>query len=423
MRLRKLPALATAGVLAVTAACSSSGGDNPAVPTDPTQVSGKVTMWIYPINPKIEDSYWKPKVAAFKQKYPKADVNVVVQPWTNRDEQLTTAIAGNKGPDVVYLIPDQIPQYATTNALADVTDVVANDKADFLPNALEAMTYDGKLYGAPLLMSVTSVVANKKVLAKAGIAKPPATWDEALADGAKLKQAGYYLTEYNASPEATLNQTFYPFLWQAGGSVLNDDGSKAAINSPQGLQALQFLKTMVDQGYVPKDPLTTSPELDQSALCTGKAAIAFASSVSEVEACPGFNAADWEVAPPLKKADSVDYGTVGGLSILAASGHKAAAKAWIQWVTAPEQIKGFATTHDFYSPRVSTGNLFENKPMVGTAYQWLGQMKAGVTNAPSPRQLQDAIKPDLQAALLGSKDPQDALDDAANEINDQLARR
>lgn len=423
MRLRKVPALATAGVLAVTAACSSSGGDNPGVPTDPAKASGTVTMWIYPINVKIEDSYWKPKVAEFQQKYPKVKVKVVVQPWANRDEQLTTAIAGNKGPDVVYLIPDQIPQYATTGALADVSDVVASDKADFLPNALDAMTYDSKLYGAPLLMSVTSVIANKNVLAKAGIAKPPATWDEALADGAKLKQAGYYLTEYDASPEATLNQTFYPFLWQAGGAVLNDDGSKATINSPQGLQALQFVKKMVDQGYVPKDPLTTSPELDQNALCTGKAALGFARAVSEIEACPGFKESDWEVAPPLKNTASVDYGTVGGLSILAASGHKAAAKAWIQWVTAPEQIKGFATSHDFYSPRVSTGNLFASKPLVGTAYQYLSQMKAGVTNAPSPRQLQDAIKPDLQAALLGSKDPQDALDDAANEINEQLARR
>ena len=424
MRLRKVPALATAGalVLSVVTGCSSSGG-SAKVPTDPTKVSGTVTMWINPINATIDNTYWSPKVAAFRQKYPNVNVKVVIQPWANRDEQLTTAIAGNKGPDVVYLIPDQVPQYAATGALADVSDVVAADKKDYLPNALTALTYQNKLYGVPILMSVTAVIANKKVLAKAGIAKPPATWDEALTDAAKLKQAGLYLTEYLGSPDAGLNQTFYPFLWQAGGSVVSDDGTKAAINSPAGLRALQFIKKLVDEGYVPKDPLTTFPKPDQSALCTGKAALGFASAPTELETCPGFKAADWEVAPPLKDSTSIDYGTVGGLSVLAGSKHQAAAKAWIQWLASSEQMKDFDSTHDFYSPRTSAGNLFATKPLIGDAYQYLGQMTAGVTNAESPRQLQDAIKPDLQAALLGSVSAQKALDNAAKDINQVLAKR
>jgi multiple sugar transport system substrate-binding protein len=423
MRLRKAPALAMASalVLSAVAACSDTG-DSAAV-ADPADASGTVTMWIYPINEAIEDTYWEPMVEDFKQDYPDVDVEVVVQPWDNRDEQLTTAIAGGEGPDVVYLIPDQIPQYAGTGALADVSDVVESDREEFLPNALDALTYEDTLYGVPLLMSVTSVIANKQVLADAGIDAPPATWDEALDDAAKLKQAGYYLTEYDASAVSTLNQTFYPFLWQAGGSVISEDGSEATINSPEGVRALEYIKTLVDEGYVPKDPLTTFPEPDQSVLCTGKAAMAFARSVIELQACPGFDASDWEVAPPLKDVESVDYGAVGGLSVLATSDNQGAAKAWVQWMTTPERMKDFNESHHYYSPRPSTGNLFANEPLVGEAYQYLDRMETGVTNAPSPRELQDAIKPDLQAALLGSKDVQEALDAAADTINEQLARR
>jgi multiple sugar transport system substrate-binding protein len=424
MRRRKAPALAMAGALVLSAVAACSGaGESATIPDDPADASGTVTMWINPINEAIEDTYWEPVVAAFEEDYPNVDVEVVIQPWENRDEQLTTAIAGNEGPDVVYLIPDQIPQYAGTNSLADVSDVIADDREEFLPNALEAMSYDDTLYGVPLLMSVTSVIANKNVLADAGISEPPTTWDEALADAAKLKQAGYYLTEYDASPDSTLNQTFYPFLWQAGGSVLSEDGSEATINSSEGVRALEFIKQLVDEGYVPKDPLTTLPQPDQSVLCTGEAALAFARSVTELEACPGFDAADWVVAPPLKDVTSVDYGAVGGLSVLATSDNQGAAKAWVQWLSAPERIKDFNATHHYYSPRESTGNLFADEPLVGEAYEYLDLMKPGVTDAPSPRELQDAIKPDLQAALLGSKDVEEALDDAADTINEQLARR
>ncbi|MEV0842991.1 sugar ABC transporter substrate-binding protein [Actinocatenispora sera] len=421
MRVRAMAAALVAGVLAVTASACGSGSDAK-VPSDPSKVSGTVTMWIYPINEKIENTWWKSRVAAFEKKYSKVNVKVVVQPWANRDEQLTTAIAGGKGPDVVYLIPDQVPQYANTGALADVSDVVAKDKADFRQNALDAMTYQGKLYGVPMLMSVTTTVANKKVLAKAGIDAPPATWDEALADGAKLKKKGLYLTDYVATPDATLNQTFYPLLWQAGGSVLSSDGKKAAFNSPAGVKALTFVKTLVDKGYVPKDSLTVTPKPDQSVLCTNKAAMGFASSTAEVGICPGYQASDWQVAAPLKETKSVSYGTVGGLSVLSGSKNAAAAKAWVQWISSASQLKQFDLDHGYSSPRTSQGNLMADQPLVGDSEKYLGQMKTGVTNAAAPRQLMDVVKPHLQAALLGKVSVKQALADAEKDANKQLAR-
>lgn len=421
MRVRAIATLVVAGLLAATVAACGSGGDA-TVPSDPSKVSGTVTMWIYPINEKIENTWWKSKVRAFEKKYSKVDVTVVVQPWANRDEQLTTAIAGGKGPDVVYLIPDQVPQYANTGALADMSDVIAKGSGDFRKNALAAMTYQDTLYGVPVLMSVTTTVANKKVLAKAGIDAPPATWDEALADGAKLKKKGLYLTDYVATPDATLNQTFYPLLWQAGGDVLSPDGKRAAFNSPAGVKALTFVKTLVDKGYVPKDSLTVTPKPDQSVLCTDRAAMGFTSSTAELTICPGYRASDWTVAAPLKETKSVSYGTVGGLSVLSGSKNAAAAKAWVRWVSSPAQLKSFDLDHGYSSPRTSQGSLQSDQPLVGDSEKYLGIMKTGVTNAAAPRQLMDVIKPHLQAALLGKVSVKRALSDAEKDANKQLAR-
>ena len=222
-----------------TSSASTSGAtvESSAPPTADANVSGSVTQWIYPLTTDQQD-YWDAKVADFEAQYPKIKVSVVVQPWANRDEQLTTAIAGGGGPDVVYLIPDQIVQYASTGALADVTDLIGSDVSDYTPGSLEGVTVDGKIYGIPVLQSVAGTVINTKAFSDAGISELPQSLDDLLADAPALKKAGYYATQYSGSSNDTLNLSFYPLLWRFGGSVLSDDGTKAAFNDQAGVDAL-----------------------------------------------------------------------------------------------------------------------------------------------------------------------------------------
>lgn len=415
----RIAALALAGALAMaTSACGSKG--NEAVPSDPTEVSGKVTMWIYPIGGDLENTWWKPKVEEFKKKFSKVDVEVVVQPWANRDEQLTTAIAGNKGPDVVYLIPDQVSQYADTGVLADVTDVVAKDRDDFRPNALQAMTHEDKLYGVPLLMSVTTTMVNKEVMAAAGVTAIPETWDQVLEAAPKLKAKGLYVTAYQADPTATLNLSWYPLLWQAGGEVLTPDGKKAAFNSEAGVKALEFVKKLVDGGYVPKDQLTTLPPIETSAFAQGKVGLTISMASSEL-ALYKLSRDKYEVGPPLKETKQVGYGTVGGLAVLDSAKDAAAAKAWVQFVTSTPVMKDFDKTRNYFPPRKSVGALYADDPLSGGEEKYLDDMRPGVIS-PQGRALMDLIKPHLQAALLGKVEPKEALDAAAAEVDALLAR-
>lgn len=410
-------ALLGVGTLALVAACGSSGGDK--LPSNAKDASGSVTMWIYPVDPNNEASYWKPKVTEFQRSHPKVKVKVVVQPWANRDEQLTTAIAGGKGPDVVYTIPDQIPQYADNGSLADMSDVVAGDRKDFLPNALDAMTYQGTLHGIPLLESVTTLIANKKAMKAAGITRAPQTWDDMLADAPKLKQAGYYTTEYPAAPDQTLNTTFYPLLWQAGGDVLSKSGKKAAFNSAAGVKALTFLQKLVNGGYVPKDSLTSTPKAEADPVAQGKVAYLMPGQVSTLPTT--MPRSDWAVYPPLKDTTSVSYGTIGGLSVLSGSKSTAAAKVFVKWATSTEQMKVYDKTHNYFAPRTSVGALFADDPLSGAEEKTLPAMKVGEVNTKS-RQLMDLIKPHLQAALLGRAQPRAALDAAAKDVNGLLGR-
>jgi multiple sugar transport system substrate-binding protein len=418
MRGRRTSALVAAGVLALTAAGCGSDGDD-AVSADPAKVSGKVTMWIYPIGGDQEKPWWQPRIDEFKKQYGGVDVEVVVQPWANRDEQLTTAIAGNQAPDVVYLIPDQVPQFAQIGALADVSDVIAPDREDFRSNTLDALTYQGKLYGVPLLMSVTTTLVNKKALQEAGVTSVPQTWDELLAAAPKLKDKGYYATQYVGEPTQSLNQSFYPLLWQAGGEVLSPDGKKAAFNSPAGVKALEFAKSLVDGGYAPKEALTAKVG-ETSAFGQGKVGLTISTASAEL-AIFKLDRANYAASAPLKDVKSVSYGTVGGLSVLDSARSRPAAKAWVKWVTSAAHMKEFDKSRKYFPPRKSVGPLFADDPVSGVEEKYLDNMRPGVIS-PKARQLMDLIKPHLQAALLGTKAPAKALDDAAKEVDALLGR-
>ena len=58
------------------------------------------------------------------------------------------------------------------------------------PGALGIYPLDGKQYGVPWDVGMVGFWYNKDLFAKAGITAPPATWDDFLADVAKLKASG-----------------------------------------------------------------------------------------------------------------------------------------------------------------------------------------------------------------------------------------
>src|SRR5690625_7772003 len=48
-----------------------------------------------------------------------------------------------------------------------------------------------------------------------------------------------------------MNESFFPFLWQAGGEIFTEDGSSTAFNSPAGAEAAIFLRELLDVGAMP----------------------------------------------------------------------------------------------------------------------------------------------------------------------------
>lgn len=405
-----------AGV-AVLGLAACGGGDTEdaeAPPEESEELTGSIVMWIYPLADSANEEWYQSHIESFNEKYPNVDVQVVQQGWASREEQLTTAISGDNAPDVVYFNPDFVPRYANEELLVGLDDL-RDDWDSFVPSALETMSYEGTLYSAPILIQASPTFVNQKIMDEIGM-EGPTTWDEMRAVGEATKEAGYYLTEYSGI--ATLNHNYYMYLWQAGGKVLNDDMSAAAFNTAEGLEALEFVKEMVDNGWVPTEPISVEQPFEQTDLAQGNTAYSLGTNLNTVR---DVLEDEITVLPPMTNQEQVAIGSVGGLSIFNTTDSPEAAAAWIHHLTEPEFVEDVCSTYTYYSPRTDVTGLHEDDPPIAEFEQYVDVVNSGIVH-PQAREIIDTMKPTIQKVLLQGLDPQEALDTMEGGVNDLLAR-
>ncbi|MFG1954040.1 ABC transporter substrate-binding protein [Micromonospora sp. NPDC048830] len=404
-----MASLVATGLLATACGSDSSGASG--------EVSGPVTMRVYPLVDEGKDrAFWDGQIAAFKKEHPKVDVKIDIQPWKDRERSLVAAIAGGVAPDLVYMIPDELTQFEGQGVLEPLNGVV--DTTGYRENALKAATIDGKLYGAPILMTVIPGACDRKVLAEVGVDKPPTTWDELMAMAPQFKAKGKYVTHVVASNEATLNTSFYPWVWQAGGAPFDDQG-KPTIDSPAMVEATRFISELVKQGYVNKDQATVNLPAEQSPI--GRREVGCVYYMDPIIMKNDVWGDDTMVAPPLKHKAEGAYGTVGSYAMLKGSKNKKAAAAWLKFITTPQVMADVDKMAGYYPPREDATVEFPAGSVQAEVAKYLELADVG-PKVPHAREVQGVIAPEVQAAVLGNKSAEQAMKDAAEAAKSVLER-
>lgn len=403
MRFKKFTG-AVAGLAAVglMAGCAAGGGDA-------AEGDQEVTVWIYPViaDEAAHKEFWDQTVADFEAENDGVTVNYEIFPWANRDESLQTAIAAKKGPDLVYLIPDQLAAYSSS--IEPMDDYLSSERKDaLLDNVVESVTLDGDMLAAPMLTSALTLLCNQAAFDAAGVSEFPETWDDMLEIAPAFVDAGLYVTNYPASPENTLNMTFYPLLWQAGGEVFTDEG-ELGFDSEHGVDALSFLTEMAELGALEPDALTTSVPVEQTGVAQGKVGCTWNNSVTELE--PFWGEENVVVLPPLSEEESIAYGTVGSLAMLKGAGDKEAAGAFAEFATSAEVVTPYLEASGFFSA-LEGDSIYPADSLLGQVEQYVPNTTVGEHNVAS-REVMGVLSPEIQAALLGQKSPEQAMKDAA----------
>jgi multiple sugar transport system substrate-binding protein len=239
--------LAALGLLA--SACTG-GDDNESATTGET-ASGPVTLTFWHGYTDYEADWLNAALDTWNTEHP----DIQIEPlFVNNDkalQKLTVALQGGEPPDITYQYGSSLPQVAPAPGLVDLTAWTQQPDVnweDFIPGARDAATFEGKVLGVPALIDNLAIVYNKTLFDEAGLEYPNAdwTWDDfraaakALTDPAE-KQFGFSYP-MDASEDSVWH--YDPLLWQNGGSILTEDNTQAAFNSPEGVEALQVLTWM-----------------------------------------------------------------------------------------------------------------------------------------------------------------------------------
>jgi multiple sugar transport system substrate-binding protein len=236
-----IPAAAIA-VVAVVAACGSSPSSSNSATSALTANKKPITLLFGSSGP-AETAADKAAGKAFTKK---SGIPVNVVPAANLTQELAQDFAGNRPPNLFYLDPTSMAQYAPKGVLYPYASSLPN-VGDFYPSLKSAFTFDGKLYCAPKDSSTLSLYINNADWKAAGLtsADYPKNWNQLEADARKLTMDGRVGLVTDPS-ESRLDA----FLYQAGGSVLNASGTKVVLDSAANVKALTFVQGMLKAGIM-----------------------------------------------------------------------------------------------------------------------------------------------------------------------------
>lgn len=239
MKARILVFAVLAAVLAV-AASTATGGTR--------AESGSITVWLQ-VDAR---SGWSDVVAnatkAFQAQNPGVEVNVEYQEWTTHLTKLDAAIAGGTAPDVVEMGNTEMTKYMAAGAFAPLTKSVFPNSGTWLKGLEASATFRGTLYGVPYYAGSRAVIYRKDFFKKAGITKLPATIDEFVAAGQKLKQT--YGRTKNFSAFYFAGRDWYSglsYVYAYGGQIAKTKGGQwvGALDSPAAVRGLTKMKEVV----------------------------------------------------------------------------------------------------------------------------------------------------------------------------------
>ncbi|WP_433064555.1 ABC transporter substrate-binding protein [Dactylosporangium sp. CS-033363] len=248
-----IKALRVALVVALGAASLAACGDS----KDDTADGGPTTITVDCPPQKTDNDgkslqLWNDDVAAFQKAHPGVTVKTIsVGSQCNNPPDFTARLQGGTQADVFYGYMTDLDQVLDANAVEDITKYVNAETIPNWDNVLPAIKdpfiEDGKLYGIGYAGYGLGLVINKKLFQQAGLDpnKPPATWQEVAAAAKKIGALGNGIAGYQEySAGNTGGWHFSAALYSRGGSVVSEDGKKAAFNTDAGKAVLQQLKDM-----------------------------------------------------------------------------------------------------------------------------------------------------------------------------------
>lgn len=330
----------------LTATACGSGG--PQEDSDRT-----LTVWLM----NDAESTWPGLVEdvnkQFREKYPKADVDIQYQQWGDKTKKLDAALGGDKFPDVVELGNTETTTYILNGALAEVDPEDYDNSGSWIKGLKDTCTFEGKLYCVPYYSAARVALVNTEMFEKAtGSAKLPATEKEL--HGALREIGDTYGSDGGFSPFYLPGKYWYAamsYVTAYGGEIAAyDKGSKkwkATLSTPEARKGIEHFAGLV-QKYNRAD--RTKDELDHTDVMANEKTAMLYGNTFEPERVTGGKQGNPELKGKIETAvmpgpDGAPLPSlVGGsdLGVIEKSPAKKQAAEWISMFTSAESQRELA---------------------------------------------------------------------------------
>ena len=232
------------------------------------------SLWV-----RADGSNFMPRIVEAFNKGHTDQVKLDIIPNAEIIQKYGTSVAGGTAPDALSLDLIYTPAFAAAGQLEDITDWAKSLPylSSLSPAHVKTGTYKDRIYGLPFSADSSVLIWNKDLFKKAGLdpEKGPTTWAEIKDDAAKVTALGGDIKGFYFSgncPGCNIF-TLMPLVWASGGDILNADGTKATLDSPQLRGAIDLYRGMVTKGDVPAGAQTDTGANFFAAFATGKIGI------------------------------------------------------------------------------------------------------------------------------------------------------
>jgi len=225
----------------------------PAAPEAPAaEEKVEVTMIAAQYGTQTAD-WWANFVEKFEAANPNIDLTVDVVSWNDIYTVVNTRIANGEQPDLLNI--DGYADYYADDLLLPAKDWVSEETyAKFYESFLaESVDEEGTVWAVPDLASARAMYVNTDILAAAGV-EVPTTWAELKAACEAIK--AYDPSIYPWGVDMTTDEgqaCFAYYTWNNGGGFVDENG-EWALNSPENVEAVEFVVDLINSGLTNTDP-------------------------------------------------------------------------------------------------------------------------------------------------------------------------
>ncbi len=395
----------------------------------------EVSFWTHTHPPMVELN--EDMIAEFNEQNPDINVSYEIVPNMNFAEKLLTSVSTGTGPDVINMDDNQMRSIYIPNGLVAPVDPVAlgfesmeDLEAAYVPGAFQGAEVDGQIYGLPSEFNVTAFIINTEAFEEAGLDpdSPPTTWEEVASmgqelvqrDGDNVTRRGFDFLYLHAG---WYHNQFGTLLLQTGGRLVSEDGTTAAVNEPEAVEALQIWYDMVHTHKV-ADPNIASREatVPYQDFIDGKVAMSLMNPWGLgliTEESPVFGKYKVVPLPQVDPENPVNPLYAYYWSVVEQSQVKDAAFKLIGFLASDPGA--WLERVEFIQPRAGWDELpqVEGFPFYDV---WAAELLHGQFQPviPHSQEIDTIVMSAIENSILNGVAPQEALDQAAEQINQVL---